>query len=64
MDKDIYGRVADSRPLSRHKCDTIPLKAKRNRKGKNHTRNRKGVGGEGEGGEEGTKCSLPPVESD
>ena len=23
MDKDIYGRVADSRPLSRHKCDTI-----------------------------------------
>ena len=74
MDKDIYGRVVDSRPLSRQKCDTIPLRLERGRKwetrktskmGRGDLTNEDREGGEREGGareEEGTKCSLPPVD--
>ena len=76
MDKDIYGRVVDSRPLSRQKCDTIPLRLERGRKWETRKTSKMGWGDltngdreeegdeeeEAEEGGEGTKCSLPPVD--
>ena len=67
MDKDIYGRVVDSRPLSRQKCDTIPLRLERGRKWETRKTSKMGRGDltnedREEEEEEGTKCSLPPVD--
>ena len=69
MDKDIYGGVADSRPLRRH---NPTLGAKEREERETSKIRGEGVGGEHRGGEgggggegglgEGTKCSLPPVE--
>ena len=63
MDKDIYGGVADSRPLRRH---NPTLGAKEREERETSKIRGEGVGGERRGGEgglgEGTKCSLPPVE--
>ena len=64
MDKDIYGGVADSRPLRRHN-PTLGAKEREERetsKIRGEGERRGGEGGGERGLGEGTKCSLPPVE--